>query len=525
MNKPLRTLSPDELGRLGERKFRSLFRSDVSINKSEEDLRGWDFIVELPLTSDETIPFDSRAPHKKYWLQVKTIWEDKTSIKSKLSSAEYIAKTALPSGFLVLKFNAKEQLSTASFIELTGKPLERILSKLRQESTSENPKLNKKYVNFSVAKYGKSIPLNDSNYPLSDYFENFVEDQEAYVLQKMKMLKDMGFKKDIISVGIPNAGDDSFEELALISLGLKTFVPSKLDAQQQRFGISLPHPKLSKTRAADVEITMGPNEGTDISLRLCEPDLALQTDIEGCLHTGMLGEIDAHVPFIFDSTILKITVLGIQSGKSMIEYKVDYDKPYDPSFIKKYCIAQISLNSEKGKIGFVDEENNLEELVAYNSSKNFDLKFYRRLLVFSHALTELNRVLDQIMLFTVREMFENKVEILKLARIAGTSNKKGNWSFNASHPLPSLENINFACIAHVVEIKGTLIAISGRFSQFAVIENQLTFDFDLSEFSNATMVGCPDDDREKIKKNYTEFCKQIMPERNDKLIFSLAELD
>lgn len=520
----LRPLTSAELGRKGERKFGDLIHPSLSVNPSEEDLRGWDFYIEFPHDAQDA-NFDIRHPHKRFLIQVKTMWHDTNSAKLKLSSAEYLAKSPLPSGVLAIRINDDEELHDIHFIEMRNTPLERVLKRLRKASRDEEFELHKKYISFNIAKYGEEISVEDSTYPISEFMDGLVEDQNLYILDKIKTLRDLGFNRDIIHVGIPNTGDNNLEELSLVSLGLKSFTPSRLTAMQERFGIELPHPEIRSENPENISITMGPNEGSEIIMRFSCPRPQLIADLEGTLYGGVFGTIDQHPPFIFETTIFKLVVLGLESGKSTLEFKILEDEKYDPKELLNYCVVQLALNSDDGTIGLLDEAGNFADgLDANYASPSFDHAFFNRLLYFSYALAEFNRVANKALKFSIVEIFTQQDALKVLTRHTGTPDKAGDWSFISNDPLPPLEQVRYGCFIKVIKLHETYFAIKTNYPSLTVKGTTLTFNFEMVDFSAVIQLGDETTESELVKERYRAFIDAHSP-TGDNIILGVDTLE
>jgi hypothetical protein len=96
-------LTPDELGDVGESKFKLLCgQAKLVCNKSSRDVTGWDFIVEFPMVEPgSTVALDQR-PTTACHVQLKsTAGESGRRVALRLSAIERLAKDARPALIVV----------------------------------------------------------------------------------------------------------------------------------------------------------------------------------------------------------------------------------------------------------------------------------------------------------------------------------------------------------------------------------------------------------------------------------------
>lgn len=235
------------LGPLGEDKLRGWCHEEgIIINKAEEDLGGWDFILEFPLkiafqnisTSLDKSPFPLRC-----FIQVKSTDQTLNSMPIKLDNWAMYIKNPLPVFFLVLEFNGKKTCQSAFLIHVDNYYIEQVLKRLRETSINNKP-LHKQFLQFQYNNSHKLQSLDGEGLVKAIYNHINVSPEE-YATNKIRMLKESKYDSDssIISFSIKPPSQNNLDIKEYISnflIGLIPEIPVIMDDfQETRFGITL----------------------------------------------------------------------------------------------------------------------------------------------------------------------------------------------------------------------------------------------------------------------------------------------
>ena len=146
-----------DVGALGEETL-SLWASQVgiTINKAQEDKRGWDYILEFshPRTrADFHFPLDKDPSLIICFVQVKSTDGRERSCSVKLSNWASLVKRPEPVFFLVFEFDHQESVSVPSWFTSAKEYIGKALKRLREAGPEKRDKLHEMTMDFS---YGES---------------------------------------------------------------------------------------------------------------------------------------------------------------------------------------------------------------------------------------------------------------------------------------------------------------------------------------------------------------------------------
>jgi len=505
-----RSLTPDELGDRGEAAFRSILHPSITVNQSHPDKRGWDFLVEFK-------PPESLTPHKKFFIQVKTIWDDNTAVRGKLSSIKMIALNELPSGILVVKISSAETVSSYHYIELKGLALDHILQRLTKEEFDGNTELNNSEMSFSVAKYG--VELDQTTYPLSDFLDGLFDNQSDYISEKNRQISESGFTGGKVHFSIKNDGTDFLAALARISLGLDTFTPAGFDAFRVRFGFDLPDHAMNKSDPKNVEMRIGPSDPTPTKIRVESRTLQEFVELSGNLHNGFFdipGQTQR--PFMFRGETIEFVVLNPDDFVVKIDcFPADESREFDPYELEKYSKFRMILNESDCKLTFFNEANQFASFTLSDHINPIDNEYYGRIVFSSYALGRLNDLIDNFNLtVSVADIFSNSSDIRNLIRHTGFKTNGGAFKYSQIDPKElSLESPTSGMVLEVIKIGDDCFAIKSFYPNVKIDNDSIQFDFEGIEILSASYLGKIGDQRQDTKEAYDNFVKLNRPEGFD----------
>lgn len=246
-----RKLNSDQLGKKGESRFPELCTDAGLIpNPSTWDRKGWDFVVDWPMTG--MAPFDSRPTAFSCLVQLKTVWFGAPSVRLRLSSLEHLAKDLKPSFLFVLEVDDSLNFVGARVAHLEGELLGAVLKALR-EATIKGIPPNKVAINLKLDAGFETIA--PTGLAARAAFERAIGASMAtYALDKQKQLQGLGFADDRLTMKTTLQFDDE-DEILDAFLGLRKLSVVSIEAIETRFGLALPHHGMGTIGRGELEIT------------------------------------------------------------------------------------------------------------------------------------------------------------------------------------------------------------------------------------------------------------------------------
>jgi hypothetical protein len=235
----IKPLSPETLGIVGEDLFRSLCSTaDLVCNKSERDLSGWDFRVELPW-EDHGGSLDRRSP-RACQIQVKTTaGESGSRVTAKLSAVERLAKDAAPAAIIILRLRRDGSPLAGYVVHLIDDELGRLLHRLRRAAAEGRSDLNHMTISFDYAK-ARRFELTPSGLRAA-LEEVCSQDVGTYTSRKQDQLARLGEDDDGAIEAEALVWIESKDHSIRMLSGLAPVKPLQIRAFDKRFGIRLPY--------------------------------------------------------------------------------------------------------------------------------------------------------------------------------------------------------------------------------------------------------------------------------------------
>ena len=240
-----RELGNDELGEIGEDKFKSLCSlARLVASKSTQDKMGWDYIVEIPIADVHGKTLDQRRLGPSVRIQVKTIGKrDADRVTLSLSAAERLAKSSEPSFICALVADTdatgEVEIASASLIPMLDDNLARVLKRLRKAHADPLSKeLNKLDITFSASGAGEGFAVTGAG--LRAAIEAACgPDGEAHRAKKAKQFDELGYEKGRFQLNVELRAR-SEQELSDAMIGLRSVELAKFESNDIRFGIPVP---------------------------------------------------------------------------------------------------------------------------------------------------------------------------------------------------------------------------------------------------------------------------------------------
>lgn len=230
-----RSLSSEELGREGERIFPT-FCTGLIVNNSDEDLAGWDYIIDFENKDIEINDFPDKVDDPlAARVQLKTIWYDNKKVKAPLKAMQRLVAYNGPSFLIVQKYHPEKKVIEIFASEILDDFLEKILKKLTLSNIDEN--LSKKEISFTVNQTWKKIDIKDQT-PIKDYLVGQIQQSASgadYVTKKRNQRLKLGIDENshTIEIKIANASSSEIEDAFL---GIKAIPITEGTIFETRFG-------------------------------------------------------------------------------------------------------------------------------------------------------------------------------------------------------------------------------------------------------------------------------------------------
>lgn len=231
-------LSADDIGKAGETLFENLAsRAKLVCNASHRDRSGWDFIIDFPMENIGDRLLD-QAQKTSCFVQLKSTTQPSSTVSLKLSAADLLAKTHYPAFVVFFRLDTNGEPIQCHLIHLIGKPLAKVLRRLRQAEKDERTDTNRLKISFDAKKYGVRFDPTPHGL-LSALLDACGPDSAIYTKRKLFDLEQLGYEDGHYRT------DASFEvendhQLARMLLGIEPIKLKNIRSYDVRFGIPLP---------------------------------------------------------------------------------------------------------------------------------------------------------------------------------------------------------------------------------------------------------------------------------------------
>ncbi|WP_043833287.1 hypothetical protein [Muricoccus aerilatus] len=239
--KKVRSLTPDELGRLGEDLFRKMCtQARLLAHAPSADRWGWDFLIEES-GAEVAVEGDlaARPVPLQRLVQVKTVWEGAREVNLRLSAAERLGKIPNPSFLCVLEMSESLDPVRMHVMHMHGALLEGVLRRLREmQASGRSTRINR--VEFRVPLPKAAAGLLPTYEVLRQALDEPVgPDADAYLKEKAAFLKEAGFPERRIS-GTFKVRTESDDDYAEFLLGNRPLEVVDFEAAETRWNITIP---------------------------------------------------------------------------------------------------------------------------------------------------------------------------------------------------------------------------------------------------------------------------------------------
>ncbi|MBK0094848.1 hypothetical protein IBT49_02595 [Erwinia sp. S63] len=129
-----------KIGTMGESYFKFLCASEnINCNKSEEDMAGWDYILDFPLENTPSGSDTAKGPIECK-VQIKSTTKERKFSAVKLSNLLRFCKSPLPTFFLFLEFGNKKEPQSLYLVHFDESLIEETLRKVRAAEQGKKKK-------------------------------------------------------------------------------------------------------------------------------------------------------------------------------------------------------------------------------------------------------------------------------------------------------------------------------------------------------------------------------------------------
>lgn len=213
---------------------------NFTVNKSEFDHEGWDFIVQLPFPKIESdLPLDRRTSRIECLIQVKGIETPQTRISIKLSNWEKLVISSLPTFFLVMDYGKHNDPQKAFLVHVNERWIAKVLKRLRELRPDDAIHLHQKTLDLTWNEDDALPELSGSGLIAAIKF-HVGENMDTYCQQKIKHREIAGdpIVKQLHIQFTFDSENEFWEESINFALGLRDSLPASRATLEEdvRFG-------------------------------------------------------------------------------------------------------------------------------------------------------------------------------------------------------------------------------------------------------------------------------------------------
>ncbi|MBZ5758061.1 MULTISPECIES: hypothetical protein [Rhizobium] len=274
-----------DIGSLGEGFFDQLIVHTPGLvcNKVQADKRGWDFLVEFPSKSLNSLPLDMQPPPLSAFVQVKSTENRNLSPRIRLSNARRFLLRPDPCFFVLFVYEkGKREPFKAYLKHFWSELIEQTVRALRTAEKDGRTKLN---LTMMPVNFDESHQISFDN--ISDQMLRAINDIKGhYASEKGRLTYFSGAEGGLGSCSLAFDESVSDDDLIDLALGLRASVPiDRFAPNSKRFGITLPLPGVRD----------GPGE---ISLEV-KPSCSATLILSGQSFDDIIMPVDFYAPTAF----------------------------------------------------------------------------------------------------------------------------------------------------------------------------------------------------------------------------------
>ena len=276
-----------DLGVLGESTLRTwCAQVGIVANRSENDKKGWDFILQFPpATNAESFKVgsaDLTPPELCCFIQVKATDSKRRNNSIPLSHWKRHIDSPYPVFFLILEFDGADHPQRAYFVELNRAWAEKALKRLRKLPEDKLHSTHKKTLNLNWSDSDKIGDLDGKG--LATKIHKLVgANVSQYITDKLTWSKTLGYEQRPFHVSVTFKAEDiadNYRRLVSFSLGdIDHLEVESVRAEEVRFGISK---KLSKPdMASGAKLSIATTPSLDVKFTLSDQQNQRMVTLQG----------------------------------------------------------------------------------------------------------------------------------------------------------------------------------------------------------------------------------------------------
>ncbi len=313
------------LGNMGERFFNYLCATeDINCNASDEDMVGWDYILDFPFESNGK-GSDDAMPPIECKIQVKATTKKRKYWDIKLSNLLRFCKSPLPSFILFMEFDGSKSPQRLYLVHF-GKDLikESLIAIRKAEQSNGKHKLNSssKRVTYNESHKLEAIDGATLKRAIESYIPSGLGE---YSIEKINYASEVGYETGVGFVKFRTENDDSLLKMIEASIGLEREIEVKdIIISESRFGIDLASP-LHEAQIGTLKIMPVANS-FDIIVRFKEDRFSSPIEFNAKAFYPPIQDIPQELLRIRVKTAFFDLVLGLGERASTYHLTMDDEK-------------------------------------------------------------------------------------------------------------------------------------------------------------------------------------------------------
>ncbi|OED62731.1 hypothetical protein A165_14345 [Vibrio tasmaniensis ZS-17] len=373
------------LGKLGETDFvRWCTQAGLITNSSnEEDVAGWDYLVEFPTTQNANTPNDRAVLPFECKVQVKATQRKDKRLGIKLSVIQRLVNYNYPAFILFLEYTNQTQpaIENAYLVHIDDKLIERTLKKLRENDLLKKPKeLNKVKLSVSYNTTHQLPKLNGETLRL--LIESFSGTcVDAYIEEKQSLRNNIGYKDGGITMTC-TFGKDSFDKQHFIemSLGLRESIDvDKFIVKDERFNLANDKFIMSQSESGKLTIRNENSRQCKVRVKTSKYSPAITFDAELItLPINPLLHKNEQV-LLLKTTLFTFVLEGLKRGKNTnkVMFTLDQTCKLDEvlSVLKVFSVTRNDLIMEIEGL----HETTIKFDITLNLTQSYEQEFIQSL--------------------------------------------------------------------------------------------------------------------------------------------------
>lgn len=313
------------LGNMGERFFNYLCASeDINCNASDEDMAGWDYILDFPFEINGK-SYDDAIPPIECKMQVKATTKKRNYWDIKLSNLLRFCKSPLPSFILFMEFDDSKLPQRLYLVHFGKELIKDSLTAIRKaEQSKGKQKLNSSSMRITYNESHKLETIEGAT--LKRAIESYIPSGLGeYSKNKINYASEVGYETGAGFVKFRTENEDSLIKMIEASIGLEREVEVKdIVISESRFGIDLAFP-LHEAQVGTLKIMPVANS-FDISVRFKEDRFSSPIEFNAKAFYPPIQDIPQELLRIRIKTAFFELVLGLGERASTYNLTMDDEK-------------------------------------------------------------------------------------------------------------------------------------------------------------------------------------------------------